>query len=57
MLGPDGAHLFVGREFTAVSGGPGPGNCVTLFGRKDNRLKMIGTRKLHDSARDVILIV
>ena len=31
MLGPDGLYLFVGRKFTAVSGGPGAGNRFALF--------------------------
>ena len=57
MLGPDGPHLFVGREFTAGSGGLGAGNRLALFGRKDNRRRKIGACKLHDGARDVILIV
>jgi hypothetical protein len=37
MLGPDGPHLFVGCEFTAVGGGLGAGNRLALFGRKDDR--------------------
>jgi hypothetical protein len=57
MLGPDGPHLFVSREFTAVSGGLGAGNRLALFGRKDNRRWNIGARKLHDRARDIVLIV
>ena len=57
MLGPDGPHLFVGREFTAGSGGLGAGNRLALFGRKDNRRRKIGACKLHDGARYVILIV
>ena len=31
MLGPDGPHLFVGRKFTAVSGGLGASNRLALF--------------------------
>ena len=57
MLGPDGSHLFVGREFTTVSGGPGAGNRRALFGRKDNRRRKIGACELHDGARYLILIV
>jgi hypothetical protein len=30
---------------------------LALFGRKDNRRGKVGARKLHDGARDVILIV
>ena len=56
MLGPDGPHLFVGREFTAVSGSLGAGYRLVLFGRKHNRPSKIGACKLHDGARDVILI-
>jgi hypothetical protein len=57
MLGPDGPHLFLGREFTAGGGGPGAGNRLALFGRKDNRRVRIGACELHDGARDVILLV
>ena len=57
MLGPDGPHLFVSREFTTASGGLGTGNCLALFGRKDNRRLKIGTCKLNDGARDLVLIV
>jgi hypothetical protein len=57
MLGPDGPHLFVGCEFAAASGGPGAGNRLALLGRKHNRRSKIGACKLHDRARDVILIV
>jgi hypothetical protein len=57
MLGPDGAHLLVGRELTAISSGLGASNRLALFGRKDNRRRKIGACKLHDGARYVILIV
>ena len=57
MLGPNGPHLFVGREFTAASGGLGASNRLALFGRKRDRRSKIGACKLHDGARDVILIV
>ena len=57
MLGPDCSHLFVGREFTAVGGGLGAGNHLTLFSRKDNRRGKIGARQLDHGARDVVLIV
>jgi len=56
MLGPDGPHLFVGRELTTVGGGLGARDGLALFGRKHNGLGRIGTGKLHDGARDVILI-
>ncbi len=48
MLGPDGAHLLVGREFTAASGGLGAGNRLALLMRKDNRRRKIGACKLSD---------
>jgi hypothetical protein len=57
MLGPDGPHLLVGRELTAVSGSLGASNRLALFGRKNYRRRKIGACKLHDGARYVILIV
>jgi len=56
MLGPDRPDLFVGREFAATGRSLGAGNRVALVGRKDNRRSNIGACKLHDGARDVILI-
>jgi hypothetical protein len=57
VLGPHGLNLLVGCEFAAAGGGLGAGNRLALFGRKDNRRGKVGARKLHDGARDVILIV
>jgi hypothetical protein len=57
VLGPHGLHLLVGCEFPAAGGGLGAGNRLALFGRKDDRRSKVGARKLHDGARDVILIV
>ena len=56
MLDPDRPHLFVGRELTTARGSLGAGDGLALFGRKHNGLGRIGTSKLHDGARDVILI-
>jgi hypothetical protein len=57
VLGPYGSHLFVCCEFTALGSGFGAGNRFALGGGKDNRRSKIGSRKLHDGARDIILIV
>jgi hypothetical protein len=57
MLGPDSPHLFVRREFAAISGGLGASNRLALFRRKDNRRRKIGACKLHHGARYVILLV
>jgi len=57
MLGPDSPHLFVRREFAAISGGLGASNRLALFRRKDNRRRKIGACKLHHGARYVILVV
>jgi len=56
MLGPNGPYLFVGREFTAVSGSLGAGNRFALFGGKHDRPGKIGACKLYHDARDIILI-
>jgi len=56
MFGPDRPHLFVGRKLTALSGSLGAGNRRALFRRNNNWPSTIGARKLHDGARDVILI-
>jgi hypothetical protein len=57
MLSPDGAHLFVGCEFTSISRSLRARYCFAFLGQKDGRCGRPRTCELHDGARDVILIV
>jgi len=56
MLGPRGPDLFVGCKFTALGGGLGARNGLTLIRGQDDRSSYIGTCEPQHSARDVILV-
>src|SRR5271166_6041252 len=56
MLGPDGAHLFFRGKLAARGGRLGFGHGLTLVRREGNGRSLIGAGKLHDRARDVVLL-
>jgi hypothetical protein len=55
VLGPNGPHLFVRREFTTGCGSPGISDRRALIRRKWDNRSAVAAGQFQDNARNVVL--